>query len=51
MSVINSQIKTEESKSLSDNASNLSNNNPTNIPNPKKINLYIRPISVIEKND
>ena len=51
MSVLNSHIKTEESKSSSENSRTLSSNNPINFQNSKKINLYIRPISVVEKND
>ena len=51
MSVLISHTKTEESKSSSENLNILSSNNPINIHNTKKLNLYIRPISVIEKND
>ena len=51
MSVLNSHIKTEESKSSSENSRTLSSNNPINFQNSKKLNLYIRPISVVEKND
>ena len=51
MSVLISHTKTEESKSSSENLNILANNNPINIHNTKKLNLYIRPISVIEKND
>ena len=51
MSGLHPIMKTEESKSLPDNINFSSNNNPIKIENSKKINLYIRPISVIEKND
>ena len=44
-------IKTEENKTNSENINIISNNNPINTHSDKKICLYIRPISIIEKND
>ena len=51
MSSIHPNIKTEENKYSLDNINIISNINPTNIQNNKKNSLYIRPLSVIEKND
>ena len=41
MSVLNSHIKTEESKSSSENLNTLSSNNPINIHNTKKLLIKI----------
>ena len=51
MSAFSPNVKTEENKNSLDSINMLSNINPINAPENKKDNLYIRPISVIEKND
>ena len=51
MSSLYPHIKTEESKSFSDNINIITNNNPINVQKNSKICLYIRPISVMEKNN
>ena len=51
MSELIPHMKTEENKSNSENINIISNNNPINTHSDKKICLYIRPISIIEKND
>ena len=51
MSELIPHMKTEENKSNSENINIISNNNPINTHSDKKICLYIRPISNIEKND
>ena len=50
MSVVYSPIRAEEIKSTSDDM-NINSINPINRPKLKRVNLYIRPISDIEKND
>ena len=50
MSVVYSPIRAEEIKSISDDM-NINSINPINRPKLKRVNLYIRPISDIEKND
>ena len=50
MSVVYSPIRAEEIKSISDDM-NMNSINPINRPKLKRVNLYIRPISDIEKND
>jgi len=51
MSAFSPNVKTEENKNSLDSINILSNINPINAPENKKDSLYIRPISVIEKND
>lgn len=50
MSELYPQLKTEETKTIPDNI-NIVINNQMSIQMKNKINLYIRPISVIEKSD
>ena len=50
MSLIDSNIKTEESKVSLENNNIISNNKQTNTQNNPKNCLYIRPISVIDQN-
>ena len=50
MSVVYPHMKTEENKSIPEDM-NINLNSPINKTKRKKVNLYIRPISDIEKND
>ena len=50
MSVVYPHMNPEEIKSISDDM-NMNSINPINRPKLKRVNLYIRPISDIEKND